>query len=1156
MQIMIQSHNCNSCGYVVPKNWQSGDLCGQCGDSVRVEAICAWCCHNVPEGKFCRSCGFEMIETRWFGVARMLKSFGVDKLQVNSRLNELDDADKLHHQQQYMKHWGPIVSLLDEMQFCENYLGTNKFIKPLQSELLALAPFPDERLERFSKIARPPYKKNIETLVEIIDKTPISLTNEIAILTVITHCEQEWASTNIRPYLKYLIDNRFNYPESRLQALFTLSNWRFETPEFTRYIKLNDEVVSRFDEFDWETLALSEKIQLENLRYMVTKKCDMALMEQGLEHKEENTRMLAALRLGKTERFGEFMSGDSWRGQFLIRNAAARCNPKDLVWFDKLGGEQVYFYVRYMPALIPEEFAPSLLRAAEKYPEQRWIIWNALHIAGILNNDQKKQVERFAIASNDGYTAISAIKFEFYQSYSELSKVVFQHAIKENDYQHLIYLLENNLLHEPQEVLSKIGLSYDIISSLQRLAETQLFPTVLAEKLIKFSQSTEDEISKDRIAEIICSQQDINNPDKKQWFPILWRYFVNDSPIFRQYSWPKSLLGFEDWIDKDKFTFDSSDIIHMFSSKDEFESDCLTVLTRMDEKDSLLLQWFDDNRSDLDDYLSERPEYAKQLFRCLTNIQQEKYNRYCSNIIAANNGYQANILLNFIYQANEPGDYIQLFDTHRDTSRLNDEMLACFDKMISLDGKEAIASQLNSFLNGYLLSKSAFKYIIDQSLSGNMLFTKYLPHVNSRIDIENDGDINVDANLLFSIYDAEGISLLIEKMSQSTLETKGLEIVTWLIELLGNSANKQEQIIDILISQIHQLFRLSKLEERLISRWCVLFKPAIADFLSQNEASQLGQYYQFIANQDCDRSLHHQLIDHLQSLDNRTLLTHLNGLVFAAHAFEFCSDDLNKQLVSIFENRLTNGELNQQFSDEVFCTNICQLLKSFFVGDSRPRQSVCKYIIQGLVDAHSQQLLGDNLTPFVELIGKNKETDIYSVYLESSFENADELPTDVQEPAGKRSQPPKFDTIPLSGDLLANINNWMIDQSYSLSWANACVNYYRSYKDTSAMMALALIPDNLSNIKIHKDAYQSLLEVALKAIKDADIFDPEKEFLAHGSLVIGLINEYCEDDQIVEKIKQELDAFITSHQLEFVYQDSLQELYDDKSWSWPGEDDG
>jgi len=1151
---MIQSHNCNSCGYVVPKNWQSGDLCSQCGDSVRVEAICAWCCHNVPEGKFCRSCGFEMIETKWFGVARMLKSFGVDKLQVNSRLNDLDHADKLHHQQQYMKHWGPIVSLLDEMQFCENYLGTTKFIKTLQSELLTLAPFPDERLERFSKIAKPPYKKNIETLVEIIDKTPISLTNEIAILTVITHCDQKWAAANIKPYLKYLIDNRFNYPESRLQVLLTLSNWRFETPEFTRHIKLNDEVISRFDEFDWESLSLSEQIQLENLRYMVSKQCDMALMEKGLAHKDQNTRMIATLRLGKTERFGEFMSGESWRSQFLIRHAAASNNPEDIVWLDKLDGEQIYSYVRYMPALIPEVFAPLLLRAAEKYPEQRWTIWNALHIAGILSNDQKKQVERFSIASNDDYTAITAIKFEFYHSYNELSKVVFQHAIKTNDYQHLIYLLENNLLHDPQDVLSNIGLNYDIISSLQRLAEKQLFPIELAEKLIKFSQSTEDEISKDRISEIICLQQDIDNPNKKQWFPLLWRYFVNDSPIFRQYSWPKALLGFETWIDKNKFDFDSNSINQMFSSKNEFESDCLTVLTRMDEKDSLLLKWFDDNRSDLDRYLAERPEFAEKLFYCLTNIREEECKRYCSSIIAANNDYQANILLNFIYQANQPGDYIQLFDTVRDTSRLNDEMLACFDRMISLDD-ETTTSQLNSFLNGYLLSKSAIKYIIDQSLSGNTLFTKYLPHVNSTIEIENAGDTNVDANLLFSIYDAEGISQLIEKMSQATLELKDLRIVEWLIELLGDSASEQEQIIDILISQIHQLFRLSKLKERLISRWSMLFKPAIANFLSQSEPSQLGQYYQFIANQDCDRNLHQQLIDHLQSLDNNRLLVHLNGLVFAAHKYECCSDDLNKQLVNIFENRLINNELSLQFSDENFCTHFSQLLNSFFLDDSRPHQSVCKYIIQSFVDAHKQQLLGDNLASIFDLIEKNKQTDVYSVYFESAFKNISELPTDVQDTPSQKVQPPQIDAIPLSSDLLANINNWMIDDSFSEAWANTCVDYYRSYKDAPAMMVLALIPDNLSNIKKHGDAYQSLLVVALQAIKDADLYNPEKEFLAHGSLVIGLISEYCEDRQFVEKIKQELDAFITSHQLGFLHQDALQELYDDKGWSWAGVSD-
>jgi len=1154
---MIQSHNCNSCGYVVPKSWQTGDLCSQCGDSVRAESICAWCCHNVPEGKFCRACGFEMVDTQWFGVARMLKSFGVDKLEIKSRLNELDDADKLHHQQQFMQHWGPIVAQLDEMQFCENYLGTNKFVKVLQNKLLELAPFPDEKLKRFARIEKPPYEKNLATLEKIIEKTSMSLNHEVAMLALLTNCDEEWAINKAGDHLKYIIHNILSDYHTRLQMLLTLSNWRFETHAFAKHIKITADIIQRFDEIDFDSLSLAEKIKLENVRFLASKEFDSNIMEQGLNHHDPEIRQIAALRLDKSERFGEFMSGDLWRSQFLIHRAAAKSREHDLVWFERLTGKQVHFYVRYMPALIPEYFVPALLRAAEKNPEQRWVIWNALHIAGVLNNEHKQQIERFAVSTNDGYTAVTAIKFEFYISYIELSKIVFQQAVNSNDYQYLLYLIDHNLLHEPQEVLSKIGLNYDIISSLETLAELQLFPIELADKLIKFSQSTSDEISKDRIAEIICSQQNINDSNKAHWFPILWRYFVNDSPIFRQYSWPKYLLGFEKWLDKDCFDFDNdADAFSlMFSSKEEFEKDCLVVLERMDDKDIALLSWFEDNRDSLDNYLNTRPDFASQLFYNLTNARRAELDECSSNIIAANSNYQHNVLLNFIYQLDDPSDFVYLFATIRDYSRLTDNTLNCFNRMIAHDNSNKITSKIESFINGYLLSKSAIKFIVNESLSDNTFFIKHLPHSRSDITLEDGKETIVDACLLLSIYQVDEFKNLIKKMIESTIESKNLEIVTWLLDVLRYHGEKEDDINELLSFQIELLFSLNKAEAREISSWGELFLPVIGDFLVENNANQLGQYYQFVANQHCDRSIHQQLTEHLQTLDNDMLLDHLNGLCFSAHAFEFCADDFNKKLVYIFKTRLTEDEFALRFLDENFVTYVIQLLKSFFADNSTPHQAVCKYIIQGLIDAHNQQSLGDNLNSVVELISQHRQTDIYLILLKNTFEITIVEEQNDKTPIDDKNQPTHFDAIPLSEELLAHINNWIIDHSFSESWADICVDYYRSYKDTSALMVLALIPDKLSNIQPHEKAYQSLLDIALQATRDGDLFDQEKEFIAQGSLVIGLLSEYCNDETVIEYIKQEIDHFICSHELSFLHQDALQELYQDKDWEWLGDKD-
>jgi hypothetical protein len=64
---------CERCGVKQPGNWEAGDLCLACGAAVRHEVRCAWCAEWTPAGKFCRSCGCEVVSEILYGAARMLK---------------------------------------------------------------------------------------------------------------------------------------------------------------------------------------------------------------------------------------------------------------------------------------------------------------------------------------------------------------------------------------------------------------------------------------------------------------------------------------------------------------------------------------------------------------------------------------------------------------------------------------------------------------------------------------------------------------------------------------------------------------------------------------------------------------------------------------------------------------------------------------------------------------------------------------------------------------------------------------------------------------------------------------------------------------------------------------------------------------------------
>lgn len=147
---------CESCDAQQPNDWKSGDLCHQCGGTVREEVRCAWCAQNTPKGKFCKHCGNEVQPDQNFGPARILKSLGVDQLALTQKLSELEDSKREQYRNQFNKHYAFIELARQDLQRLENHVvikGQEKFTE-LENELLPKIPFDKAYLDSCQAYAK------------------------------------------------------------------------------------------------------------------------------------------------------------------------------------------------------------------------------------------------------------------------------------------------------------------------------------------------------------------------------------------------------------------------------------------------------------------------------------------------------------------------------------------------------------------------------------------------------------------------------------------------------------------------------------------------------------------------------------------------------------------------------------------------------------------------------------------------------------------------------------------------------------------------------------------------------------------------------------------------------------------------------------------
>ncbi len=212
---------CERCGARQPVDWASGDLCVACGAAVRHEVRCAWCAEWVPGGRFCRSCGCEVVSETLYGAARMLKNAGVDRFSIVARLRELDPEQVQNLSRIYESQLVVVLRRIEEARFCETFLLQKTHALRLEEELVPLLPMEKEQLTALASGPAGPFQDRPELLPEIARESPIQLTRALAAVALLRNGCTE------RKHLIAACDALQSKDQAlALEAALALGNWR------------------------------------------------------------------------------------------------------------------------------------------------------------------------------------------------------------------------------------------------------------------------------------------------------------------------------------------------------------------------------------------------------------------------------------------------------------------------------------------------------------------------------------------------------------------------------------------------------------------------------------------------------------------------------------------------------------------------------------------------------------------------------------------------------------------------------------------------------------------------------------------------------------------------------------------------------------------
>jgi hypothetical protein len=171
---------CEKCGERQPADWTPGDFCVACGSAVRREVRCAWCAGWSPAGKYCRSCGCELVEDRMYGAARMLKNAGVDRFSIARKLGEMDPEQVENLSRIYAAQLAVVIRRCEETRLCETYLLHKNYSIRLEESLVPLLPMEKAQLDSLASGPAGPFDHRPDLLPEIARISPLRATRLLA----------------------------------------------------------------------------------------------------------------------------------------------------------------------------------------------------------------------------------------------------------------------------------------------------------------------------------------------------------------------------------------------------------------------------------------------------------------------------------------------------------------------------------------------------------------------------------------------------------------------------------------------------------------------------------------------------------------------------------------------------------------------------------------------------------------------------------------------------------------------------------------------------------------------------------------------------------------------------------------------------------------
>jgi hypothetical protein len=220
---------CEGCARPQPVDWKPGGICIHCGQAVRPEVRCFWCVKWTPAaGKYCRSCGAAVVESRLFGAARMLKDAGVDRFGIPKMLAELDPGQIENFTNIYQRHAAVMARHVDHVRFLETFLQDKNWSSVLEETLIPQLPWPEERLAEYSPPLYPEERpvSGVRThaesraLARIIGTiAPFALTRSLAPLVRLML--EDWEVHRDAQAVLYASD-----PRLQGEAALALSHWR------------------------------------------------------------------------------------------------------------------------------------------------------------------------------------------------------------------------------------------------------------------------------------------------------------------------------------------------------------------------------------------------------------------------------------------------------------------------------------------------------------------------------------------------------------------------------------------------------------------------------------------------------------------------------------------------------------------------------------------------------------------------------------------------------------------------------------------------------------------------------------------------------------------------------------------------------------------